>query len=435
MNFLKLVRKYSFWGYDFLRGGQLKKHYLDVKFILENYGSKESLSLREKYLRDLLEHAVKTSAYYKKTVVSSKFEDFPVINKNTVLNNFEDFKSSKYVNDANTKVSTNGSTGTPFKLFHNKNKRSRHDADNLYFAEKGGYSLGDRLYLLRAIHKKDFKSLLRFFRQNFKTFGILNYTDADIEKLLNDFKKGSSEKCIVCFASMCEIIVNYLDSNNVVPMDNPVKSIVTDGDKLSKSTKDKMEKYFGIPVFARYGNMECGVMGQQDKLSGHKYSLNWASYYFEVLDLKEDKPANPGEVGRIVVTDLFNHCMPLIRYDTGDLACFAKNEDKLIAPCFERIEGRVVDLIWDTKGNVVSPYLIYCKMEDYGEELKQFQFAQKGSNDYVFRLNPWNTFTKEKDLLADSKAYLGQDANISIEYVKEVPLLSSGKRKPVINEM
>jgi len=434
MGFFKLIRKYSFWGQDFLKGGSLKKHYNDIGFILENYGSVESKNRRKEHLTKVLNHAINTTPFYKNAVSSSRFEDFPVINKNTVLDNFDDFKSVTFINSKNTQVSTNGSTGTPFKLFHDKNKRNRHNADNLYFAEKGGYELGDRLYLLRAIHKKDPKALLRFFKQNFKAYGILNYTDNDIEKLLNAFKSGSSEKCIVCFASMCEIIVHYLDSNKVEPMDKPVKSIVTDGDALSKTTKDKMEAYFKIPVYARYGNMECGVMAQQGPPNGYQYNLNLASYYFELLDLKEDKPAKLGEMGRIVVTDLFNYCMPLIRYDTGDLARFARGNDVSSALVFDRIEGRVVDIIWDTKGRVVSPYLIYTKMQEY-YELKQFQFAQTESDKYVFRLNPWDTFTKEHQLVSESKAYLGEDAHISIEYVEEVPLLSSGKRKPIKNEM
>ena len=77
---------------------------------------------------------------------------------------------------------------------------------------------------------------------------------------------------------------------------------------------------------------------------------------------------------------------------------------------------------------------IKLKMSEYSE-LKQFQFAQKDKKEYTFRLNPWTTFSQEKELIADSKTYLGNDANVNIEYVEEVPLLSSGKRKQVINEM
>lgn len=432
MAFLKTLRKYSFWAHDFLNGNPVRRHYKEIREISENFQSDHSKKTRLQHLDRLLQHAIDTVPFYQQNVEGLQLKDFPIINKSTVLENYDRFRSSKYSKKKNVKVSTNGSTGTPFTLYHDKNKRSRHQADNLFFAEKGGYQLGDRLYLLRALHKKDTKAILRFFKQNFKAYGILNYSNDDIEKLLEEFKNGTSEKCVVCFASMCEIIVNYLESNGVEPFRHKVKSIVTDGDALSKGTKDKMEKYFGIPVYARYGNMECGVMAQQGLPNGYHYNLNWASYYFEVLDLKKDKPVEAGEMGRIVVTDLFNHCMPLIRYDTGDLARLA--QDSNLQPRFDRIDGRVIDIIWDTKGNIVSPYLIYTITEKYNE-LKQFQFAQKGPKEYEYRLNPWDNFTKEDQLLAESRSYLGTNANISVVYVDEVPLLTSKKRKPVINEM
>ncbi|MEM8937781.1 MAG: hypothetical protein AAGC64_00370 [Bacteroidota bacterium] len=435
MELFKILRKQLFWTNDFFNGSQIAKHYKEIKFVLENHRTEKSQQIRSKHLKEVLSHASENVPFYKKNVKGSDFSDFPIINKATVLENYNDFESDVYKNKKNTQVSTNGSTGTPFKLFHDKNKRSRHQADNLYFAEKGGYELGDRLYLLRALHKNDSKALLRFFKQNFKAYGILNYNDKDIQELLNEFKSAPPGKCVVCFASMCEILVNYLDKNDVQPFEHNVKSIVTDGDALSKGTKDKMEKYFGIPVYARYGNMECGVMAQQGPPNGYHYNLNWASYHFEILDLNEDTPAKPGEMGRIVVTDLFNHCMPLVRYDTGDLARFALDVEENTAPVFDRIDGRVIDIIWDTSGNIISPYLIYTITEKYNE-LKQFQFAQKAPKRYVYRLNPWKDgFMRENELMEESKTYLGQDAEITIEYVDEVPLLASKKRKPVINEM
>ncbi len=77
--------------------------------------------------------------------------------------------------------------------------------------------------------------------------------------------------------------------------------------------------------------------------------------------------------------------------------------------------------------------MITAKMLRY-MELKQFQFVQTGKKSYIFRLNPWDSFTKEADLIRESQEYLGNDADVQIEYVEEIPLLSSGKRKQVANE-
>jgi phenylacetate-CoA ligase len=42
-------------------------------------------------------------------------------------------------------------------------------------------------------------------------------------------------------------------------------------------------------------------------------------------------------------------------------------------------------------------------------------------------------FTKEDKLVQEFKQYLGADANFSVEYVDEIPLLASGKRKKIAN--
>lgn len=435
MNILSSVRKNLFWTMDSIKGGAIKKHYREIGFVNQNQTDKKAIEVHQKNLEKVLVHAIETTPFYKALGVSANLKEFPVINKDMVRNAYEDFKSEMFKDKSNTPVFTGGSTGTPFKLFHNTDKRKRHSADNIYYAESGGYGLGNRLYLIRAWHKRNKNSLL-FIQRNMKLYGIVNYTDKDMEKLLNDFRNDPSEKCVVCFASMCDILVNYLDSKNSGPLtDLRIKSIITDGDALSKSTKDKMQYYFNTPTVARYGNMECGIMGQQPYSGSYDYDLNWGSFHFELLDLKEDKPAKPGELGRIVVTDLFNYCMPLIRYDTGDLASTTEaNTSPSDFFRFNRIEGRKVDLIYDTSGRTISPYMVVQKLSEY-RDLKQFQFVQKGEGEYVFKLNPWSVFSREQELISDSKTYLGEDANITIEYVEEIPLLSSGKRKQVLNEM
>lgn len=435
MNLLASFREKYFWTVDALKGRKIKNHINEISFINNNYYSKKAQEEIAKNIDNLVKHAIQTTSFYKNITGNNGLQNFPVINKNVVRSNYEEFKSSLFHNKNSTAVFTGGSTGAPLKLLHNYNKRVRHIADNLFYANQGGYKLGGRLYLIRAWHKKNTKTRALYWKKNIIPYAILEYGDKDMENFLSQLKRDRSKKHIVCFASMCEILVNYLDSIKALPLEDlNIESIITDGDSLSEKTKLKMEYYFQTPTVARYGNMECGIMGQQSLKGGLSYSLNWASYHFEVLKLKEDIPADKGELGRIVVTDLFNYCMPLIRYDTGDLAILEEIENNTTGPIFKRIDGRLVDLIYNTKGVIISPYIIVQKMMEY-IELKQFQFAQTSDIEYVFRVNPWSEFKSEKSLINDSKKFLGNDAIIKIEYVDEVPLLSSGKRKQVVNEI
>ncbi|ULC58289.1 CoF synthetase [Flaviramulus sp. BrNp1-15] len=432
---LELLRKYSFWLVDFLKGSPIRKHYNDIKFIIENYNTKASEERRAKHLENLLKNALESTPYYKSNAKGNNLKDFPIIDKDVVRNNYDDFKSAFFTGNKNTPVVTSGSTGTPFKLFHNKNKRLRNNADIIYFTKQGGFEIGSRLIFMKVWNDINRKSPLKLFMENIKPYNILNYTDEDVAQLLTDLNEDNSRKSIFCFASTCDVIVNYLDKINSKPLNFNIKSIITNSDELKTTTKDKMEKYFQVPVLSRYSNMECGMLAQQNYSGGYEFEINWGSYHVELLNIDNDNPAKPGEIGRVVITDLFNYCMPLIRYNTGDLAYMSENKKNTNrGPVLERIEGRKVDLVLDTKNKIITSHIVTVNMWKYSE-LKQYQFVQTGKKEYKFRLNPWKDFDREEELIKEYKGYFGQDASIAIEYVDEIPLLSSGKRKLVVNEM
>ena len=202
----------------------------------------------------------------------------------------------------NIPVVTSGSTGTPFKLFHNKDKRSRNTADVIYFAKKGGFDIGSCLIYMKVWNKINTKSPFKLWMENIIPYSIFNYADEDIAKLIEDLKSYKSECGIVCFASTCDVIVNYLDSINAKPFNYRISSIIANSDALCNHTKDRMEKYFQAPILSRYSSMECGLIGQQCYSGGYEFQVNWASFYIELMDLEEDIPAKHGKIGRVVVT-------------------------------------------------------------------------------------------------------------------------------------
>jgi phenylacetate-CoA ligase len=91
-----------------------------------------------------------------------------------------------------------------------------------------------------------------------------------------------------------------------------------------------------------------------------------------------------------------------------------------------------MDLLYDTSGSLVSSYLITNNMWKY-LEIKQYQFIQTAEKEYLFKLNTEKPFKREKELIAEFSGYFGEDSTMSVEYVKEIPLLDSGKRKKVKN--
>ncbi|RLD26019.1 MAG: CoF synthetase, partial [Bacteroidetes bacterium] len=274
------------------------------------------------------------------------------------------------------------------------------------------------------------KSPFLAWMQNIKMQDIFNLNDEALANLIKTLTKNN-EKGIISYASSLETVCKYLDKIESGSLDCNLNSIISNAEHLNEYTKKAIQKYFNTPVVSRYSNNENGILSQQNINGGDEFVINWASYFIEILKFDEDVPVKDGEFGRVIVTDLFNYCMPLIRYDTGDIACIETNSDNI--PVFKSVEGRKLDLVYNTSGEIISSLIIGSLMTKYSD-LDQFQFIQVGKKDYVFKLTTKQKFDEESQLKNEFKEYLGKDSNITIEYIEEIPLLTSGKRRLVVND-
>lgn len=432
MSVINTVRRQSFWTLDFLRGSKIKKRIKDIAFILENYKDPESVKLRVLRLENLIKHATETVPFYMELNNAHELSDFPVINKNLIRDNFDAFMSSKYYGEQLFSKYTSGSTGTPFRIYHDKYKKLQNTADTLYFAKRAGFKLGQKLVYLRHWDQYNSKNRLAAFVQNILMHPVSNMKDREIEGLIQKITTDKSPKAMLSYASALTTICNYLTKTESPPIDANMKSIIAMSEYLSPNIKEKLKYYFGVEGVSRYSNVENGIIAQQFPGSSI-FHINWASYRVEVLELDSNKPVALGEPGRIVITDLFNYSMPLIRYDTGDIG-YVRNADPYNgAPYLEHVEGRKMDMIYNTQGELITSYITYHLLKY--DKIKQFQLIQEDQTTYIIKLNVYDDFDQQNHIINEFKAHLGEDANIKVIYVNDIPLLNSGKRKLVINKI
>ncbi|WP_222983955.1 CoF synthetase [Flagellimonas meishanensis] len=383
-----------------------------------------------KNLNNLLNHATENTAFYKHYRGFSGLRDFPIINKNIILDRYGEFKSNKFLKSKLFKASSSGSTGIPFSIYQDKGKRARNTADVIYFSDVVGSRVGEKLVYIKLWDHTNRKSNWALFAQNIFPHNVTDSSPEAMQRLLEQLGNDNSNKSILGYPSFFEELCDYLDGRSETPKINNVSSIISIAEGLKESERKRMSHYFGAKAYERYSNQENGILAQQTPSSAGGYILNWASYHFEFLALESDEHVMEGELGRIVVTDLFNFAMPMIRYDTGDMGIYKKNENGL--PSLATIYGRRMDAIFDTQGKIVSPFVFY-QVLDYAK-VKQFQFIQQGKKNYLFRLNGRSESVAEKEIARHFEPYLGADAHIDFEYVDEIPLLSSGKRKKIVND-
>ncbi len=97
----------------------------------------------------------------------------------------------------------------------------------------------------------------------------------------------------------------------------------------------RLEEHFACPVVDLYSMNEAGPLAAYDPRAGGHVLLQ-PRMIVEILD-SAGHPASPGERGEITLTGGFNHCLPLLRYRTGDQASLRLDGPE---PVLAGLEGR-----------------------------------------------------------------------------------------------
>src|SRR5690606_23000950 len=158
---------------------------------------------------------------------------------------------------------TSGSTGTPFRLYHDKQKKLQNTADTLYFAKKAGFELGQKLIYLRHWDQYNSKNRLAAFVQNILMHPVSNLKDKEISDLIQKITTDKNPKGMLSYASALTTICNYLTKIQSAPLDANMKSIIAMSEYLSPDIKEKLRYYFGVEGLSRYSNVENGIIAQQ----------------------------------------------------------------------------------------------------------------------------------------------------------------------------
>ncbi len=158
----------------------------------------------------------------------------------------------------------------------------------------------------------------------------------------------------------------------------------------------------------------------------------------EIVD-QQGKPANPGEIGRVLVTGLVRKSMPLFRYELGDRAestGYASDcECGLQWPTMGYVEGRSEDLVKTRDGRKIG-YLCFHAAKDL-KGIKEAQIVQEGYEQYRCNLVIADSEQVAKEHLETKireqlVKRLQMQVNIHFNYVQSIPRGPNGKFKAVV---
>ena len=210
----------------------------------------------------------------------------------------------------------------------------------------------------------------------------------------------------------------------------PIKGIVTTGEPLYAHQRQVIEKAFDCRVFDSYRSREAGPLAQECEVHNGLH-INAESLFVEVVS-PEDQDSYDQGVGEIVITDLLNFGMPLIRYKMGDMGVISKRRCSCGRglPLLEKVTGRSADMLRTPDGKqITAGSLVLYLVDEAPGSLGQVQIIQDKHDHLLIRMTPYPPPTEEiKEYQKQTvRRLFGADMKVSFEIVEEIPRGKSGK--------
>ena len=212
-----------------------------------------------------------------------------------------------------------------------------------------------------------------------------------------------------------------------------LKQILTTGEVVDASLRSLAATRLGTTIHDKYSTQEAGCMAIQcpDAASYHVQS---EAVILEVLD-DNGRPCRPGEIGRVVVTPLFNFATPLIRYEVGDFAeagsaCTCGRS----LPTLSRIMGRRRNILVGPDGNHYWPTLDSFDFFSVAQS-REHQFRQVGPDvlEVWLIVDSPRTPAQEDEMRRIVAAALPAPFEIHFRYVSEFQRGPTGKHDEFIS--
>ena len=163
-----------------------------------------------------------------------------------------------------------------------------------------------------------------------------------------------------------------------------LKQLRTIGETLNGNLHEEARRILGVTIADTYSSQELGVIAMQCPESGLYHTVP-ELHIVEVLD-ERGEPCQPGQVGRVVVTDLHNFATPLIRYQIGDYAeVGAACSCGRGLPTLQRVAGRERNMLLLPDGRRHWPLVGFVQYRDVAP-IRQYQLIQRDLASIEMRL-------------------------------------------------
>jgi phenylacetate-coenzyme A ligase PaaK-like adenylate-forming protein len=216
--------------------------------------------------------------------------------------------------------------------------------------------------------------------------------------------------------------------------------VISSAEPLTPEIRAYISEAFGVPPRNNYGCSEGGVMGYECRRGNMHLNADWI--IFEPVDAQYNPLPAGSTSDRLLITNLANRIMPIIRYELGDrIAISPKPCGCGITLPMAQLEGRTDEVLRFQSSNgrkvPVLPLALWSVIKETPGVLR-FQAIQTAPSDVKIRLEakqPEETNLVWERVLARTCEYLQRQGleNVDIVRAPEPPMRDpkSGKFRNV----
>ncbi|NOT55530.1 MAG: phenylacetate--CoA ligase family protein, partial [Deltaproteobacteria bacterium] len=354
--------------------------------------------LQARKLQTLLTYVTSEIPFYRDSLKNVSSESsftladltaFPFVSKADLQTCPEKFRAERQQGRMSRKT-TGGSTGQAVTIWKTADSIAQEAAANWRGFSWAGVEIGDRQGRFWGIpfdRRERWRAKLIDFVNNRKRCSAFSFSENDMEKythLLNRFKPDY----FYGYVSMLAAYAEFLRGARV-KLNFQLKAVIATSEVLTTYHRRLLQEVFNTRVYNEYGCGELGTIAHEcEKGSLH---VNTENMIVEIVN--GVSPCGPNELGEVVVTELNNLAMPLVRYRLGDFAKFSPQP----CPCgrnlpiIKEVAGRAYDMVYDSGGKIFhGEFFMYIFEEVKKKRLgvKAFQVVQKDFDHFIIKIHP-----------------------------------------------
>ena len=357
----------------------------------------------------------------------------PVLEKADIRANFERMVARGWRRKILFKT-TGGSTGEPLRFGYTRESYERRVAVMFRGYGWAGARLGQRtLYLWgQSSGRRSMKDLLHqvaFHRRTLNAFAMSESRMPEYAAFIDRYRP--------------EVIVSY-----IAPIVKLAEWVMATGhrihrpslvlgaaESLHEAQREVIERAFGCPAYNTYGCREFMLVAAECK---HRNGLHVNADHLAV-ELGAGLTGAASDGARdVIVTDLHNFGMPLLRYANGDLATegAGRCDCGRGLPLLSRIDGRKLDALRTPDGRFLpGEFIVYAFLKISGVDRYQVVQRELGVLDVNVVRAPGFDESEMEGVVRELESRFGQATAIRVHYVDEIKLTPTGKQRVTISEL